>query len=61
MSMKAARTSRPNFSSPAVLCAAVRAGQLSTRKKTSTAAAATINTTNVNAVGQETRAEFDME
>jgi len=64
MSMKAARTSRPNFSSPAVLWAAVRAGQLSTRRKIIRVIAARMSTTSVTAIGQANRprtAAFEIE
>jgi hypothetical protein len=64
MSMKAARKSLPTLSSSTVLCRAVRAGQVSTRKKMMTTAIARINAISVNASGQEIRAEisdFDIE
>jgi len=54
----------PSLSSSAVLCRAVRAGQLSKRKKMTRIVVAMISATNVNAIGRATRcgfADFDME
>src|SRR5205807_7654894 len=58
ISTKTAPKFLPNFSSAAVLCRAVRAGQLSTRKKMITVVIATIRATTVNAIGHETRCDF---
>src|SRR5205085_2213657 len=55
MSMNAERKSLPRRSKSSVLWPIVRAGQLSSRQKMKTPAAMTINTTNVNAAGQENR------
>ena len=63
MSMKAARRFLPSLSSSAVLCRAVRAGQLSKRKKMTRIVVAMISATNVNAIGHATRcgfADFDI-
>jgi hypothetical protein len=56
-STKAERTSFPKRSSSAVLCLAVRAGQLSTRRKMRTIAATTMSATKVKASGHEIRPE----
>ena len=58
ISTKTAPKFLPNFSSAAVLCRAVRAGQLSTRKKMITVVIATIRATTVNTIGHETRCDF---
>src|SRR5450432_3736547 len=52
-STKASRTSRPTRSSSAVLCLAVRAGQLSSRRKMTVNTAPPIRKTSVSASGQE--------
>src|SRR5207249_2226387 len=56
MSMKAARKSFPSRSSSAVLCFAVRAGQLSKRRKTTTTTDATTSAIKAKAIGHENRA-----
>src|SRR5881396_4445068 len=58
MSMKAARKSLLSLSSSTVLCLAVRAGHVSTRKKMMMTVIARINAISVNANGQETRPEI---
>src|SRR5215469_2505632 len=58
MSMKAARRFLPSLSSSAVLCRAVRAGQLSKRKKMTRIVVAMISVTNVNAIGHAMRCGF---
>src|SRR5262249_7751823 len=58
MSMKAARRFLPSLSNSAVLCCAVRAGQLSKRKKMTTIVVAMISATNINAIGHATRCRF---
>ena len=63
MSMKAARRFLPSLSSSAVLCRAVRAGQLSKRKKMIKIVIAMVSAKSVNAIGHATRyglADFDM-
>src|SRR5947208_8223145 len=63
MSTKAAPKFLPNFSSATVLCCAVRAGQLSSRKKITTMVIATMRATTMAAIDHETRcgfAEFDI-
>src|SRR3954454_22958721 len=55
MSTKAERRFLPSLSSSAVLCRAVRAGQLSKRKKTTRMVVAMISATSVNAIGHATR------
>src|SRR5262249_34198671 len=53
----------PSLSSSAVLCRAVRAGQLSSRKKMTMVVIAKMRATIVSAIGHETRrdfAEFDI-
>src|SRR5947207_11226450 len=49
--------SLPNFSSSAVLCRAVRAGQVSRRTKMITTTTAMMSAISANAVGQEIRPE----
>src|SRR5437016_2808023 len=58
MSMKAARKSLPSFSSSAVLCCAVRVGQVSIRQKMITTTMAIDSATNVKATGHEIRPEI---
>jgi len=61
MSMKAARKSLPSLSSSALLCRAVRAGQLSRRKKMINTTATMNSAISVKASGQEIRARVDRE
>src|SRR4030095_17098462 len=63
MSMNAARIVLPSLSSSAVLCRAVRAGQLSKRKKMISIVVPMMSATSVNAIGHATRygfADFDI-
>src|SRR6266540_2026550 len=63
MSMKAERKSLPSLSSSRALCRAVRAGQVSTRKKMTKATTAMISAMSANAAGQSTcpdLADFDI-
>src|SRR5262245_5947292 len=63
MSMNAARRFLPSLSSSAVLCRAVRAGQLSKRKKMIKIVAPIISATTASAIGHATRyglADFDI-
>src|SRR5438477_3682333 len=63
MSTNAERRLLPSLSSSAVLCRAVRAGQLSKRKKMTTTTIAKISAIRANAIGHATRcgfAEFDI-
>jgi hypothetical protein len=63
MSTNAARRFLPSLSSSAVLCCAVRAGQLSKRKKMTKIVIAMVSATSVNAIGHATRcgfADFDI-
>src|SRR2546423_12803353 len=63
MAIEAAPKFLPNFSSAAVLCCAVRAGQLSTLKKITTIVIETMRATTMTAIGHEIRrgfAEFDI-
>jgi hypothetical protein len=63
MSTNAERRSLPSLSSSDVLCRAVRAGQLSKRKKMIKIVVATVSATSVNATGHATRywfADFDI-
>src|SRR3954453_20745672 len=57
--MNAARKSLPSRSSSVVLCRAVRAGQLSRRKKATMTTIATMSAINVKATGQERRPGLD--
>jgi hypothetical protein len=61
MSIKALRKSLPSFSSSAVLCCAVRAGQVSMRQKMIMNAIATMMAIKVNASGQEMRPDLETE
>jgi hypothetical protein len=61
MSIKAARKSLPSFSSWAVLCCAVRAGQVSMRQKMTTTAMAMMNAIKAIASGQEMRPDLETE
>src|SRR5436190_15737243 len=64
MSIKALRKSLPSFSSSAVLCCAVRAGQVSMRQKMIRTTMAISSATSVKATGHEIRPEitdFDIE
>jgi hypothetical protein len=61
--MNAARRFLPSLSSSAVLCRAVRAGQLSKRKKMIRIVVPMMSATSVNATGHATRygfADFDI-
>src|SRR5207248_6105373 len=58
MSTKALRKSLPSVSSSAVLCCAVRAGQVSIRQKMITTTMAIDSATNVKASGHEIRPEI---
>src|SRR5437868_11056977 len=58
MSTKALRKSLPSCSSSAVLCCAVRAGQVSMRQKMITTTMAISSATSVKATGHEIRPEF---
>src|SRR5438874_2461951 len=63
MSTNAERRLLPSLSSSAVICRAVRAGQLSKRKKMTTTTIAKISAIRANAIGHATRcgfAEFDI-
>src|SRR5438477_13034770 len=63
MSMNAERKFLPSLSSSAVLCRAVRAGQLSKRKEMTTTTIAEISAIRANAIGHATRcgfADFDI-
>src|SRR5260370_9888902 len=63
MSTNAARRFLPSLSSSAVLCRAVRAGQLSKRKKMMKIVIAIVRAISVNAIGHATRygfADFDI-
>ena|SRR6266700_3754925 len=63
-SIKADLKSLPSLSNSLVPCAAVRAGQLSRRRKTMMTTAAIMSARSVNAIGHENRpdsADFDME
>jgi hypothetical protein len=63
MSTNAARRFLPSLSSSAVLCRAVRAGQLSKRKKMIKIVIAMVRAKSVNAIGHATRygfADFDI-
>jgi hypothetical protein len=63
MSTNAARRFLPSLSSSAVLCRAVRAGQLSKRKKMIKIVIPMVSATRVNAIGHATRygfADFDI-
>jgi hypothetical protein len=61
MSIKALRKSLPSFSSSAVLCCAVRAGQVSMRQKITVTTIATMMAIKVNASGQEMRPDLETE